>query len=70
MTRDFAVMLHGGRGVLNPCSWLAAVVIYGVYPAAVAVGWRRGRLDVFHSAVVTRVVVVALAAMLVLNNLG
>jgi hypothetical protein len=70
MTRDFAAMLHGQRPTLNPCSWLAAVMLYGVYPAAVAVAWRRGRLDVFHSAVVTRVVVVALAAMLVLNNLG
>jgi hypothetical protein len=69
MTRDFATMLHGGRPTLNPCSWFAALVVYGVYPAAVALAWRRKRLDVFHSASVARMVAVALAAMLVLNNL-
>jgi hypothetical protein len=69
MTRDFAAMLHGGRATLNPCSWLAALVVYGVYPVALVVAWRAGRLDVFHSEAVRRAVVVALAAMLVVNNL-
>ena len=69
MTRDFAAMLHGERPARNPCSWVAAIVVYGVYPAAVLVGWRRGRLNFFHGAAVKYGVMVALAAMLVLNNL-
>jgi hypothetical protein len=69
MTRDFAAMLHGARPELNPCSRLAAVVIYGVYPAAVLVGWRKRRLDFFQGAAVRVGVMAALAAMLVLNNL-
>lgn len=69
MTRDFVAMLHGERPTLNPCSWAAAIVVYGVYPAALAVAWRAGRLDVFHSEVVRRGMVVALGAMLVVNNL-
>jgi hypothetical protein len=70
MTRDFAAMLHGGRPSLNPCSWVAAVAVYGVYPVALAVAWRAGRLDVFRSEAVRRGMVVALGAMLVVNNLG
>jgi hypothetical protein len=69
MTRDFAAMLHGGKATLNPCSWVAAVVVYGVYPAAVLAGWRRRRLNFFHGAAVKYGVMAALAAMLVLNNL-
>ena len=69
MTRDFAAMLHGERPALNPCSWVAAMVVYGVYPAAVLVGWRRGRLNFFQGAAVKYGVMTALAAMLVLNNL-
>ncbi|MGC2300899.1 MAG: DUF2752 domain-containing protein [Acidobacteriaceae bacterium] len=69
MTRDFAAMLHGGRPSLNPCSWMAAVVAYGVYPATLAVAWRTRRLDVFRSEAVRRGMVVALGAMLVVNNL-
>ncbi len=69
MTRDFAAMLHGERPALNPCSWIAAVVVYGVYPAAVLVGWRRRRLNFFQGAAVKYGVMAALAAMLVLNNL-
>jgi Protein of unknown function (DUF2752) len=69
MTRDFAAMLHGERPALNPCSWAAAVAVYGVYPAAVLVGWRRQRLHFFHGATVKYGVMAALAAMLVLNNL-
>jgi hypothetical protein len=69
MTRDFAAMLHGERPAVNPCSWLAAIVVYGVYPAAVLVGWRRRRLNYFHGAAVKYGVTAALGAMLVLNNL-
>jgi hypothetical protein len=69
MTRDFAAMLHGGKPSLNPCSWVAALVVYGVYPVALGVAWRAGRLDVFHSEVVRRGMVVVLGAMLVVNNL-
>lgn len=69
MTRDFAAMLHGARPEQNPCSWLAAVVVYGLYPAAVLVGWWKRRLDFFQGAAVRIGVMVALAAMLVLNNL-
>jgi hypothetical protein len=69
MTRDFAAMLHGDRPALNPCSWVAALVVYGVYPVAALVAWRAGRLDVFHSEAVRRAAMAALAAMLVLNNL-
>jgi hypothetical protein len=69
MTRDFAAMLHGQRPVLNPCSWVVAMVVYVVYPAGVLVGWRRGRLNFFHGAAVKYGVMAALAAMLVLNNL-
>src|ERR1700735_3684085 len=49
MTRDFAAMLHGARPSLNPCSGLAAGVMYGVYPIAVLVAWRTDRLAWFHS---------------------
>ena len=69
MTRDFAAMLHGGRPTLNPCSWVAAVVVYGVYPVTLAVAWRTRRLDVFRSEAMRRGMVVALGAMLVVNNL-
>jgi hypothetical protein len=69
MTRDFAAMLHGARPEQNPCSWLAAVVVYFVYPAAVLVGWRRRRLQFFHGAAVKFGVMTVLAAILVLNNL-
>ncbi|HEY1501720.1 MAG TPA: hypothetical protein VGF88_19255 [Acidobacteriaceae bacterium] len=69
MTRDFAAMLHGARPEQNPCSWLAAVVVYFVYPVAVLVGWRKSRLNFFQGATVRAGVMVALAAMLVLNNL-
>lgn len=70
MTRDFAAMLHGQRPAENPCSPVAAVVVYGVYPAAVAMAWWRRRLDVFYGKAVRCGVAAALAAMLVLNNLG
>jgi hypothetical protein len=69
MTRDFVSMLHGERPSLNPCSSIAALMIYAVYPAAVAFAWRAKRLDFFHSTVLTRAFVAALAAMLVFNNL-
>lgn len=69
LTRDFAAILHGQRPVENPCARLAAMVVYGVYPAAVAMAWRRKRLDVFYGRTVRGGVVVALAAMLVINNL-
>jgi hypothetical protein len=69
MTRDFAAMLHGERPALNPCSWVAAVVVYGVYPVAVLVGWHRRQLNFFQGAVVKYGVMAALATMLVLNNL-
>lgn len=69
MTRDFAAMLHGQKPMLNPCSGVAAVVVYGVYPLAVTVAWRRKRLEVFSSRAVHRSLAVILAVMLVLNNL-
>jgi hypothetical protein len=69
MTRDFAAMLHGERPALNPCSWAAAVVVYGVYPVTVLVGWHRRQLKFFQGAVVKYGVMTALAIMLVLNNL-
>jgi hypothetical protein len=69
MTRDFAAILHGGKAGLNPCSWLAAVVVYVVYPASVAFAWWAGRLDVFSSKAMKSGVVLGLAVMLVLNNL-
>lgn len=69
MTRDFWAMLHGQRPAENPCSAVAAAVVYGVYPAAVAWAAWRGRLDVFHSRRVRYGVVAALGVMLVVNNL-
>jgi hypothetical protein len=69
MTRDFAAMLHGERPALNPCSWFAAVVVYGVYPVAVLVGWHRRQLNFFQGAAVKYGVIAVLATMLVLNNL-
>ncbi len=69
MTRDFAAMLHGGKPVQNPCSWIAAPVVYVVYPVAVLVAWRRKRLDWFHGRALGCGVAVALVLMLVLNNL-
>jgi hypothetical protein len=68
MTRDFAAILHGGRPALNPCSSMAAGVVYGVYPIAVLAAWRTGRLNWFHSKAVQGIVGIALAAMMVANN--
>ncbi len=69
MTRDFAAILHGARPALNPCSWFAAAVVYVLYPAGLAVAWRRGRLDVFQSMALRSATAVVLVVMLVLNNL-
>jgi hypothetical protein len=69
MTRDFAAMMHGNRPTQNPCSWIAAPVVYVVYPVAVLVGWRRKRLDWFHGRALGCGVAVALVLMTVLNNL-
>lgn len=69
MTRDFAAILHGGKATLNPCSWLAALVVFVVYPVVVLVGWHTGRLNFFHGATVKYGMMAALAVMLVLNNL-
>ena len=69
MTRDFAAILHGHRPAENPCSWFALLVVYVVYPVALAAAWRTGRLDVLRSRAVHGGVAVALAVMLVLNNL-
>ena len=69
MTRDFVAILHGARPALNPSSWLAAAVVYGVYPITVAMAWRAGRLDIFRSAGLKSAVVAALVVMTVLNNL-
>jgi hypothetical protein len=69
MTRDFAAILHGARPALNPCSWFAAAVVYVMYPAGLAVAWRRGRLDAFRSMALRNAMAVVLMVMLVLNNL-
>lgn len=69
MTRDFAAMLHGHRPALNPASPFMAFVIYGVYPVAVAMAWRRRRFDWFSKPVVHRALAVCLLAMFLLNNL-
>lgn len=69
MTRDFAAILHGQRPTLNPCSWAAAVMVYVVYPTAVLAAWRKRRLDWFYCRASRCGLAVALAVMLVLNNL-
>jgi hypothetical protein len=69
MTRDFAAMLHGKRPAENPCSWIAAPVVYVVYPVAVLLAWRRKRLDWFYCRALACGVAVALLLMTVLNNL-
>lgn len=69
MTRDFAAMLHGRRPMLNPCSWVAALVVYVVYPTALLMAWRNKRLDWFSCRASRCGIAVALAVMLVLNNL-
>ena len=69
MTRDFAAMLHGDRPTENPCSWIAALVVYVVYPITVLVAWRNQRLDWFHSRILGCSVAVALVLMAMLNNL-
>jgi hypothetical protein len=69
MTRDFAAMLHGQRPSLNPCSWVAAVLVYVIYPTAVLAAWRKRRLDWFYCRTSRCGLAVALAVMLVLNNL-
>jgi hypothetical protein len=69
MTQDFSSMLHGRKPVQNPCSWIAAAVVYVVYPTAVLVAWRRKRLDWFHGRALGCGVAVALVQMTVLNNL-
>jgi hypothetical protein len=68
MTRDFAAILHGGRPALNPGSWMAAGVVYGVYPIAVLAAWRTGRLRWFHSKTARGIVGIALAVMMLANN--
>ncbi len=69
MTRDFVAMLHGRRPMLNPASPFMAFVVYGVYPVAVAMAWRRGRFDWFSKPLVYRVLGICLAAMFLVNNL-
>jgi hypothetical protein len=69
MTRDFAAMLHGNKPAENPCSWIVAVVLYVVYPAAVSMAWSRKRLDWFYGRALGCGVAVALVVMTVLNNL-
>jgi len=68
MTRDFAAILHGGRPTENPCSWLAACVVYLLYPAGVFAAWKWNRLDLFYSRFARGAVGVVLAVMLVTNN--
>ena len=68
MTRDFAAMLHGRRATLNPASPVMAVAVYGVYPVAVVMAWRRGRFDWFSRPAVYRVLGACLVAMFLLNN--
>jgi Protein of unknown function (DUF2752) len=68
MTRDFAAMLHGGQPSLNPCSGLAALIVYGVYPIGVLAAWRTGRLAWFHSKAARGIVGMALGVMIVANN--
>ena len=69
MTRDFAAILHGQRPTLNPCSWAAAVMVYVVYPTVLLMAWRKKRLDWFYCRTSRCGLAVALAVMLVLNNL-
>jgi len=69
MTRDFAAMLHGELPTQNRCSWIALLVVYGVYPIAVLVARRRRRLHWFYGRALRCGVAVALAVMMVLNNL-
>lgn len=68
MTRDFADLLHGGRGGLNPCSRMVALVVYGAYPAAVVAAWRTGRLRWFHSRAMRVSLAVVLGLMMLANN--
>jgi len=69
MTRDFAAILHGREPRLNPCSWLAALVVYVVYPVAVLVAWRRRRLNWFYGTPLRYGVWSALVIMTAVNNL-
>lgn len=69
MTRDFAAILHGRQPVWNPCSWFAACVVYGLYPAAVFAAWKQNRLEMSYCRAARNGVALALAVMLVLNNL-
>lgn len=68
MTRDFAAMLHGGWPTQNSCSWLAAGVVYLLYPAAVFASWKWNRLDWFYSRSAHAAIGAALAVMMVANN--
>jgi hypothetical protein len=68
MTRDFASMLHGNRPTQNPFSWVAACVVYLLYPAAVFAAWKSNRLELFYSHAARVALVVVLAVMLVANN--
>src|ERR1700761_3055687 len=45
MTRDFTAILHGQKPQLNPFSWMAAVVIYLVYPLLFLWAVLRQRLS-------------------------
>jgi hypothetical protein len=70
MTRDFAAILHGQKPHLNPFSWMAAVVIYLVYPLLFVWALLRQRLAMFYQPAVHRVLAVVLLVMLVGNNLS
>jgi len=69
MTRDFVAILHGQHPELNPFSWLAAVVIYCVYPAVFVWAWLCRKLDLFYRPVVYKLLAAGLFLMFVVNNL-
>jgi hypothetical protein len=70
MTRDFILMAHGSLPQHNPGSLLLAIALYGAYPVWLASAALCGSAGLFVSRERTiRVLIVAMAALLISNNL-
>ena len=70
MTRDFAAMAAGAAPTHNPFSAVLALLLFGIYPMAVAVCLVRRRDFPVGPEVLGRMVPPVLAVMFIANNWG